>query len=248
MRRLALFAALAVPLAVAANAQPSDSLYYAPEVLPAPVGGLPAVTERVVYPESALSDGVEGQVVVRFVVEPDGTASHLEAVRSPDDRLSEAALAAVQASPFTPGRQDGTVVRAMHALPITFRLPEPPADVPGQAGVPPVPPTLIGGLRGLTGRVVYPEAARRAGVEGTVLVTFIVDEDGRVMAPEIASSDHPALNRAALDAVIPSRFTPGQIGGQPVKVRYTVPVSFRLRPSQPRPDPFERSNRRRGGL
>ena len=90
------------------------------------------------------------------------------------------------------------------------------------------PPQLIGGLEGLQSRLVYPELAQRAGIEGRVFVTFIVDEEGRVQDPTIAQSPDPMLSEAALQAVRASEFIPGRQRGVAVKVRYALPLNFRL--------------------
>ena len=90
-------------------------------------------------------------------------------------------------------------------------------------------PVLIGGLDGLQARVVYPEAAIRVDVEGTVFVRFVVDETGRVVDPEVVRSPNVLLSEAALKAVSESRFEPGRQRGRAVKVRFTLPVRFVLR-------------------
>ena len=95
------------------------------------------------------------------------------------------------------------------------------------------PPTLVGGLRALQERVVYPDLARRAGISGRVFITFVVDVDGSVTDARVERSPDDALSEAALDAIRASRFTPGKQRGIPVKVRYTVPVNFALPDSGP---------------
>ncbi len=95
--------------------------------------------------------------------------------------------------------------------------------------IPEVEPTLIGGLEGLQSRVEYPQFARQAGIEGQVVIQFVVDERGNVVDPVVLRSPNDLLSEAALKAVRESRFTPGQQRGRPVKVRFAVPVTFRLR-------------------
>ena len=90
-------------------------------------------------------------------------------------------------------------------------------------------PVLIGGLEGLQRRVVYPEVAKRVGASGTVIVRFVVDEQGRVVDPEVLRSSNDALSQAALQAVLESTFEPGTQRGQAVKVRFTLPIRFVLR-------------------
>ena len=90
-------------------------------------------------------------------------------------------------------------------------------------------PVLIGGIDGLQRRVTYPEVARKVGAQGTVHVRFVVDENGRVVDPQILRSPHPALSEAALTAITESRFEPGRQRGRAVKVRLTLPVRFVIR-------------------
>ena len=79
------------------------------------------------YPSLARQNGIEGTVVVRFVVERDGTVSNLETVRGQPGGLSEAALKAVReinsrGIKFQPGMQQGRKVRVSFNLPIRFTL------------------------------------------------------------------------------------------------------------------------------
>lgn len=89
-------------------------------------------------------------------------------------------------------------------------------------------PELVGGIEALQSDVVYPEGARENGIEGRVVVEFVVDEDGQVNAPEILRGRHDALNQAALDAVTAQEFRPGRRGGAPVSMDMAIPVTFRL--------------------
>ncbi len=90
------------------------------------VGGLARVQRLVVYPTSARSEGVEGRVLIAFVVDEKGTPVEAVATESPDARLSEAALAALAQARFTPGRVRGHVVRVRMVVPIRFSLSDAP--------------------------------------------------------------------------------------------------------------------------
>ena len=96
------------------------------------------------------------------------------------------------------------------------------------AAVAGTPPELVGGLAGLQRRVEYPTSLRRAGVSGTVLTQFVVDEAGAVECAEVLSSPDPQLSRAALAAVRGSVFQPGA-QDRPVRVRLTLPIRFAVR-------------------
>ncbi|AXJ01495.1 outer membrane transport energization protein TonB [Cyclonatronum proteinivorum] len=89
-------------------------------------------------------------------------------------------------------------------------------------------PELIGGMAELQRQIVYPEIARRAGIQGRVVVQFIIDEQGYVNDPFVVRSAGGGLDEAAIAAVQKVRFTPGMQRGRPVRVQYTLPVQFRL--------------------
>jgi len=75
----------------------------------------------------------------------------------------------------------------------------------------------------------YPPALRRTGLEGKVLLIFIVDESGNVVNARAVKSDHPDFERSALDTVNRWRFKPGQKDGKAVKTRVRIPLSFNLK-------------------
>ncbi len=78
--------------------------------------------------------------------------------------------------------------------------------------------------------IVYPAAAAEAGIEGRVVLSFIIDETGRLTDARIIRSAEPRIDAEALRAVTSSPlWKPGMQGGHPVKVSYTVPVIFSLR-------------------
>jgi len=76
-------------------------------------------------------------------------------------------------------------------------------------------------------RPEYPEAARRAGVQGTVLLAAIVSAEGTVAQLKVISGPE-ALAAAATDAVRWWRYEPYSVNGQPATVETTVAVNFRL--------------------
>jgi TonB family protein len=88
---------------------------------------------------------------------------------------------------------------------------------------------ILEGLPEIITRVdpVYPLAARRAGVDGTVLVQALVGADGRVKDTKIIKSI-PALDAAAVAAVRQWVFKPGRSNGRPAPVWVAVPVKFTL--------------------
>jgi len=89
-------------------------------------------------------------------------------------------------------------------------------------------PEMVGGQRALYDVLQYPSIARRAGIEGRVILQFVVDERGNVVDPRVVRGAGSGLDEAALEAIKKVSFTPGMQRGRPVKVQFTQTVIFRL--------------------
>jgi len=89
-------------------------------------------------------------------------------------------------------------------------------------------PELIGGIKGLQEKVEYPELARRAGIEGRVIIQFIVNENGEVENPRVLRGIGGGCDEAALKVVKEAKFKPGMQRGRPVRVQYSLPITFKL--------------------
>ena len=90
-------------------------------------------------------------------------------------------------------------------------------------------PEPVGGLKAIQDKIVYPEIAKRAGVEGKVYVRAFVDETGKVTKVELIKGIGAGCDEVALDAVSNTKFNPGKQRGKPIKVQITVPIVFKLR-------------------
>lgn len=81
------------------------------------------LSEHIKYPRNCMEEGVQGRVVMNFVVNKDGSIVDVKISRSPDPRLSEEAVRVVNLMPkWKPAMQDGKAVRSRFALPVMFRL------------------------------------------------------------------------------------------------------------------------------
>ena len=90
-------------------------------------------------------------------------------------------------------------------------------------------PQLIGGLASIQNEIKYPEAARKAGIEGRVYVQFVVNERGEVENPRVIRGIGGGADEEALRAVKLAKFKPGLQRGRPVRVQISLPVIFQLR-------------------
>lgn len=95
------------------------------------------------------------------------------------------------------------------------------------------PPSFPGGDKALydflMNHLRYPEAAMTNGVSGKVYVKFVVEKDGSVNQVTVARGKDPDLDKEAMRVVksLP-KFIPGRMNGQPVRVWYTLPITFKV--------------------
>lgn len=90
-------------------------------------------------------------------------------------------------------------------------------------------PTPIGGFKAIQQNLHYPEIARRAGIEGTVVVQALIDESGAVVDTKILNSlGDNGCDEAAAEAIKKVKWQPAAKEGRPVKVRVRIPVIFKL--------------------
>ena len=77
--------------------------------------------------------------------------------------------------------------------------------------------------------IKYPEQAMKEGIQGRVAVRFIVEKDGSISDVKPILSVHPLLNKEAVRVVksMP-KWTPGKQNGKPVRVRFNLPIMFKL--------------------
>lgn len=90
------------------------------------------------------------------------------------------------------------------------------------------PPEIVGGMKALAEKIVYPPEAKEAGVEGMVFLRLLIGKDGRVDDVSVEKSDSAQLNDAAITAAKGIRFTPGKVDGVAVCTKVMLPVKFKL--------------------
>ncbi|MBL9136019.1 MAG: energy transducer TonB [Verrucomicrobiales bacterium] len=77
----------------------------------------------------------------------------------------------------------------------------------------------------------YPAELRKAKIEGTVTLVFLLSEEGRVEDPRVEASSRPEFEKPAVEAVKRWRFKPGMKDGQAVRTHMRLPIRFRFNPS-----------------
>jgi TonB family protein len=95
-------------------------------------------------------------------------------------------------------------------------------------------PVFPGGQKALfdylSENVKYPTIAEKNGIQGRVLVTFIINKEGKVTNAKIAKAIDPSLDKEALRLTnMMPNWTPGYQRGKAVNVKYTIPITFKLK-------------------
>jgi len=126
-------------------------------------------------------------------------------------------------APVAPGNGTGQIISSAPAKVEIKDEPPPPPPKPT-----PHAPISGGVLNGKAVHLVqppYPPIARSAHASGQVVVQVLIDENGNVVAAH-ATSGHPLLQAAAVNAARSSKFTPTKLSGQPVKVNGVIIYNF----------------------
>ena len=239
------------------------------------------LSKNIKYPVEAQKKGLQGRVVVGFVVEKDGSLSDVKTAKSVDPLLDEEAMRVVKSMPkWLPGKQNGKSVRVKFNVPILFKLNKSDEKTDGQTALALRPadsptaqpsassgerifevveqmPEFPGGMKAmmeyLSSNVKYPVEAQKMGEQGRVIVQFIVEKDGTIsnakvvksnrfvlaqvpteggVVTKLETSEGPVIHELEAEALrvvkeMP-KWTPGKQNGKPVRVKYNIPVSFRL--------------------
>ncbi len=106
----------------------TEKVYTAVEQMPQFPGGdatlMKYLNNNINYPQEAMKNGLEGRVIVQFVVTKNGTIGEVKIIRSVDPELDKEAIRLCKSLPkFTPGRMNGKAVNVWYTLPITFKHP-----------------------------------------------------------------------------------------------------------------------------
>ena len=203
------------------------------------------ISSNLKYPEAARKNGIEGMSVVKFIVEKDGSITEAETVRAIGGECDEEVIKVVYMMPkWIPGKQGGKTVRTQFMLPVKFKLDgeAPKADKTVEKDVDQMP--RFGGcetaenkdacsqeklIQFIMANLKYPADAKKAGVEGTAVVSFVVGDDGAIQDAKVIKGFSEPCDAEALRVVnaMPN-WTPGVKDGKNVAVEMALPFKFAL--------------------
>ncbi len=90
-------------------------------------------------------------------------------------------------------------------------------------------PEPIGGITAIQKNIIYPESAKKEGIQGRVYVKAYIDEQGDVSKVDLIKGIGADCDESAMMAVKKTKFKPGMQNGKPVKVQVAVPILFELK-------------------
>ena len=208
---------------------PSDTIFRVAEKMPEFPGGSAAmftyIRQSIQYPKEA--EGQEGRVILQFTVDTLGLLHDVMVVRSRHPALDAEAVRVVQSMPaWIAGEHNGRKVPVRYTLPVAFEATYGFDEVD-------VKPEFPGGeqamFQNLSMNLRYPVEAVNNGEKGRVVVGFTITDQGKIQDVHVVESVSPSLDleAARLIATMPD-WTPGQMNGQPVHVRHSLPVNFNM--------------------
>ena len=207
------------------------------------------IFDNLIYPDSALMMGIEGKVVVQFVITNEGAIVEIKVLRDIGYGCGEEVKKLISAmndwhEKWTPGKQRERPVNALYTLPVEFKLDdmifEDAQNKPFIAECALLLDTkekedcTMKNIWSIIGREIrYPFEAREKGIEGTVIIEFVIDKEGKLDEFAVVNGIGYGCDEAALYAVkklSKSNLTwiPAKQNNQNVNYLYKIPVKFYL--------------------
>ena len=233
----------------ASKSEEQGEVFQVVEKQPEFPGGIEALMkylkENVKYPQEALDRGAQGRVIVGFIVEKDGSIVDAYTMKSVDPQLDGEALRVVRNMPkWEPGRMHGNPVRVRYSIPVVFRLSgeetfkqEVKEDIEISGNeifqvveeMPEFPGGMDKLMKFMQENIKYPKEVQERGIQGRVIVQFVINTDGSICDEIVVKSVDPQLDAEAIRLLrsMPN-WKPGKQHGEAVRVKFTLPVVFKL--------------------
>ena len=206
--------------------------------------------QNIKYPAEAIEKGIQGRVIIQMVVTKEGDIAEAKVVRGVDPLLDAEALRVININSmpkWKPGKQKGEAVNVKYTIPVMFKLTgdnssdKKEADTQQEAKVdengihqvceemPEFPGGMQECMKWLGKNIKYPTTAQEKGIQGRVIMQFVVERDGSITEPKVVRGVDPDLDKEALRVIsIMPNWKPGKHKGEAVRVKYTLPVMYRL--------------------
>ena len=174
--------------------------------------------QPVFLPNNPASGNLPPTVRMRLNLDATGVVIRTEPEDKVPGKLLEDVNAALKSWRFAPARRSGQSVAAEIAIPVLIC--QPPVLGPAAKQIPPRPISRADPQ--------YPYVMQRFGIQGHVVVEFVVDATGVVRNPVIVASDNPAFDEAAMEAILKWKFQPATVGGRNVNTLARQTIVFQM--------------------
>jgi len=246
------------------NLPQQEKIHQIAEEMPEFPGGMAEcmkfLGKNIKYPAEAITNKIEGRVIVTIVIRKDGSVTDAKIVRSIHPLLDEEALRVISLMPkWKPAKHKGEAVNVMYTLPVMFRLNKPESEVQHETSdaegtrfkkvkveevqelkdengiyrvcdeMPEFPGGMAACMKFLAENIQYPEDCMKEGIQGRVIIQFVIDKDGTAKDIIVVRGVHPSLDKEALRvASLMPKWKPGITKGEAVACKYTIPIGFKL--------------------
>lgn len=181
---------------------------------PTPVDGLNSILANL----DVTQDDIEGdQIKVEVMVSYEGEIRDTYVEKSMGQTFDQAFIEAMRESEWQPAMRDGEPVDGYTTIGFNF-------DTNNQTRE----PEPVGGMDAIFENLEYPEEAQNAGIEGVVIVQFVVDREGNLSNMEILQEIGGGTSEAAKHALRNVEWEPGYEDGMPAEVTIEMPIRFQL--------------------
>lgn len=207
------------------------------------------ITESLIYPPVAKAQGLKGIVEVKIRIDEGGFVWDPTVIKSVHPLLDDEALAVVEKMQdeliWIPAEAKGNPIESFTVIEVQFGptkkrsfkvvevMPRFPSECEEDSSLSEQRKKQCADkamLEYVYGNLVYPVEARREGVSGTVVISFVIDESGNMLDLKVSRSLHPLLDAAAMALMREMQeqvtWIPGQQRGNPIDVQFNLPIRF----------------------
>jgi len=217
------------------NSRMIDYLERVPEFPGGEKALLNFIKRNLKYPTEDEKNGVEGRVIVRFMIRKTGKVENVVVIKGVSKSLDAEAVRIVSSLPdWNPGVANGKKVDVPYTLPISFRLaPLTRKDVYEYVDIMPQFPggavEVLSYIYKSLNLLLPPAKENDEYLPDVVTVRFIIDKYGKVNNPEVIRGKYTLYNKISLQIInsMPD-WIPGERNGKKVDVYYTLPIIFKL--------------------
>ena len=203
------------------------------------------VFEHVKYPGEAKTKGIQGRVVAAFVLNHEGNVTDVQILRGVHPLLDAECIRVLESSPKweRPGMHEGKTVNVRYNFPLNFSLKKDKKDeVSVKQSTNPedqdLEPAIFANGKGenefvawTLRQVRYPSDAKEQGIQGRLIASYVLSEDGFITDVEILRGINPSIDAEAIRVLksSPKWEKPAMKEGVPIKVSFVMPMNFMLR-------------------